>query len=801
MLWGLLSATLSNFSPMIKILFRNALRSLIKQMPYSFINILGMTIGLASVIILILWISIQVSFDKFHKDQDRLYKVGMIVRTPNREDNDATINAPAGPEYKLAFPAVEQMVRFDPRNESVKYNDRFTRVNIYYSDSTFFDMFSFDLAKGDKLTCLNSPTSIVLTENAAFKVFGKENPLGKVVLISGNPFVVTAIAKNPPVNTSMQFDCIAPLSIIIKHRHVGWDGGLTCHTYLKLIRGTSLPSLQKQILVYMDNAINKEWKQYGYAMLPYIQALADVHLNAEAENELDGKGNKTQVFIFSGIGLLILIIACFNFVNISTAVSFRRTKEVSVKKIFGSDRKHVILFFVTESAVAILISLVLAFLLVKLLIFPVSAFIGSSITLSGISTLGWLFTFGSLFLFCTIFASFYSSFYLSSSSPLALLSNINRGKRKQASRNILVTIQYTISIMLIICCVVIFCQMRFISKSDKGFNEKDVLIVNLNPKTSATRELIKNRFSNIPGVISVSVSGGGIPGVGFESNGYMPEGVEKPIMADAAYIDENFFSTMGISVIEGRNFRKPGTEGKKAIINQTFKKFLGWENPSGKKISRNGTDYEVIGVVKDFNTSTFHSKIEPLFISNISEMPSFDYINIKYLPANLPVILQSTESILKEIDPQSPYEYTFLEDAIAKAYSSEQKLYILFLVFAVIAIFISSLGLFGLATFSTQSRIKEISIRKINGATISDVFRKFNIELLKWILISFLIASPIGYFVMNKLWLSGFAYKMTITIWHLIFSGLFALAIGLITVSWASTKAAWINPALTLRTE
>ncbi len=306
-----------------------------------------MTIGLASVIILILWISIQTSFDNFHEDRDQLYKVGMIVRTPNREFNDATINAPAGPEYKRAFPAVVQMVRFDPRDESVMYNDRFTRLRIFYSDSTFFDMFSFGLAKGDKLTCLNSPTSIVLSENAAVKVFGKEDPLGKVVLISGNTFIVTAIAKDPPVNTSMQFDCIAPLSIIIKHRHVGWDGGLTCHTYLKLVKGTSPASLQKQILVYMDDAINKEWKKAGYAMLPYLQKLSDVHLNAQAENELDGKGNKTQVYIFTGIGLLILIIACFNFVNISTAISFRRTKEVSVKKIFGSDRNacHPVFYF------------------------------------------------------------------------------------------------------------------------------------------------------------------------------------------------------------------------------------------------------------------------------------------------------------------------------------------------------------------------------------------------------------------------------------------------------------------------
>ena len=786
---------------MIELLFRNGLRSLVKQMPYSFINILGLTIGLASVIILILWISIQTSYDRFHKDQDRLYKVGMIVRTPNRDYNDAKINAPAGPEYKRAFPVVEQMVRFDPRNESVMYGDRFTLLKIFYSDSTFFDMFSFDLARGDKLTCLNSPTSIVLSENAAVKIFGSEDPLGKVVLISGNTFVVTAIAKDPPVNTSMQFDCIASLKVIEKGRYISWEGGLTCFTYLKLAKGSNSLLLERLILEYMEDAINKKWRPDGYLMLPYLQKIGDIHHISEAENELGGKGNKTLIYIFSGIGLLILIIACFNFVNISTAISFRRTKEVSVKKIFGSDRKHVILFFVSESAVSIVISLLLAFLLAKLLIPLASSFTGNSITLSGISTLGWLFTFTSLFLFCTVFASFYSSFYLSSSNPLALLTSVNRGKRKQTSRNILVTIQYTISILLIISCVVIFCQMHFIRKSDMGFNKNNVLMVNLNSKISATYELIKNRFSSIPGVLSVSVSAGGIPGVEFTSNGYLPEGVEKPIMASATYIDENYFKTMEISITDGRNFRNPKTDRNKAIINQTFRKFLGWDNPVGKTISRNGITYEVIGVVKDFNTSTFHNRIEPLFISTVNENGRFERINLKYSPANLSGVLKNTESILKEIDPQSPFEYEFLDDTISNAYSSEQKLYLLFLVLSVIAVFISSLGLFGLATFATQSRIKEISIRKINGATIYDVFRKFNFELLKWILISFVIASPIGYYALNKLWLNNFAYKMTISIWHLVFSGLFALAVGLITVSWAATKAARTNPAQTLRTE
>jgi ABC-type transport system, involved in lipoprotein release, permease component len=783
---------------MIKILFRNGFRSLVKQIPYSFVNILGLTIGVASVLIIIIWISVETSFDKFHKDRDQLYRVGMIMKTPNKEINSAEINAPAGPEFKKEFPVVENMVRFELDEQSVIYNDKITKLQVIYTDSTFFDMFSFDLVAGNKQNCLNSPQGIVLTEKTVKRIFGSEDPLGKGILISGETFTVTAVAKDPPVNTNMQFECLAPLSVIARKMHIGWDGGLSCYTYLKLVKGTDPVALEKHILEYMEGAINKKYREFGYALNPYLQKIGDIHLYSEAEYELGDKGSLKQIFVFSGIGLLILLIACFNFVNISTALSFRRAKEVSIMKIFGSDKKYIILFFFIESAIAILVSLFLAFLLVKILLPLTSGLIGEILSLSALKPISWLLIYFSLFIFCTVFASFYSSFYLSSINPLALLSSVNSGKRKQFSRNILVTFQYSISIALIISCLVIYSQMQFVKKSDKGFNEKNILLVNLNSKTAATYELILNRLSSIPGVTSVSVSAGGEPGVGFFMNGYLPEGVEKPMLARAVYVDENYLKTMEISLIDGRDFRNIRSDGNKVIINQTFAKILGWNQSVGKSISRNGTKYEVIGVVKDFNTSSLYNKTEPIFISTVNEVGEFEKIVIKYLPSNLKDVLKSCESILKEINPDFPFDYEFLEDSMSASYSKDQKTNLLFLVLSVIAIFISSLGLFGLATFATQSRMKEISILKINGATISDVFRKFNLDLLKWILISFIIATPIGYYSMTK-WLTSFAYKTTISIWLLICSCLFTLAIGLLTVSWAANKAARTNPAETLR--
>ena len=787
---------------MIKLLIRNGFRSLVKQMPYSLVNILGLAIGVASALLIIIWISVETSYDKFHKDGDRLYRVGMIFKTPNMVLNAGGINAPAGPEFKREFPVVENMVRFDPQTISVIYNDRTTKLKVFYTDSTFFDMFSFGLVKGDKTSCLNSPTGIVLTEKSAIKVFGAENPLGKGILLNGKTFTVEAIAKDPPVNTNMQFECLVPLTVISSQSHIGWDGGMTCFTYLRLTKGSDPSQLEKQILQYMEVVINKEYRPLGYQMIPYLQKIGDIHLKSQADPkfELGEKGSSKKIILFSGIGLLILLIASFNFVNISTALSLKRAKEVSMKKIFGSDRMSIILFFVIESGIAIIISLLLAYLLVKALITSTASLSGEELSLTVIKPLTWLLIYCSLFIFCTVFASFYSSFYLSSISPLSLLSNVNRGKQKQISRNILVTFQYAISIALIISCLVIYSQMQYIRKSDKGFNEKNILLVNLTPRTATTYEMILSRFSSIPGVTSVSVSAGGEPGVSFTLNGYLPEGVEKPMLAHAVYVDENYLKTFGISLIEGRDFRNIRADSNKVIINQTFAKSIGWNIPIGKSISRNGVKYEVIGVVKDFNTSSMYDKTEPIFISTANEWGKFEQVVIKYLPLNLKDVLKACESILKEISPESPFEYEFLEDTMSDSYGKDQRLNILFLFLSVIAIFISSLGLFGLATFTTQSRIKEISIRKINGAATSDIFRKFNFDLLKWIIISFLIAGPVSYYAMNK-WLNSFAYKTNISIWLFVAAILFTLAVGLMTVSWAAGKASGTNPAETLRKE
>ncbi len=780
-------------------MLRNSLRFLLSRKLYSFINIAGLTIGITCVLLLALWVRIETSYDRSLRNYERIYRVGLVIKTPNREINSGSINAPAGPEFRENFPVVEQMVRFSEKVEPVEFNTKPGRLNVFYTDSTFFDIFSFRLLAGDIKTCLINPGSVVVTRSAVKRVFGIEDPVGKDLKMSGKLVTVTGVIDDPPVNSSLQFDCLAQLETLIKEAHVGWDGGLTCYTFLRLSEGADPVLLEKQILSYMDGVINNKYRSAGFSLTPYLQQIRKMHLDTSTEFDLGEKGSMTQVLIFSFVGLLILLIACFNFINMSTAFSFRRSREVSIRKIFGSDRKKIISSSLLESAVEIVISILVAFILLNLILSSVSGLISKPLSLSVISPAGWILMCITLLTFCTLFASFYSALYLSFASPLALLGSAETGKGRQSSRNILVTFQYTISTLLIFCSLVIYSQLNFIRTADKGFNEKNILVIGLSKKAASTYSVIKDRFSSIPGISSVSVIAGGLPGVGFTSNGYMPEGFDKPVISNAVYVDENYLKTMGISLVSGRDLTNSKADSNKVLINETFALLAGWSNPVGKTISRNGIRYEVIGEVKDFSTSTLHKKTEPIFITNVNEWGQFTDILVKYQAGKAQDVLQESEKIARDIDPQSTFEYKFLEDVIDNAYAPERRLNSLFLIFSVIAILISSLGLFGLATFTTRSRMKEISIRKINGATIPDILIKFNSELLRWIIIAYVVACPLGYFVMNR-WLANFAFRTTTGTGVFLISGILAAAVGILTVTSASLKAAATNPAETLRT-
>lgn len=786
---------------MIGSLIKNSYRAQVNQMPYSIINVLGLTAGITCVILILIWVMAETSFDTFHSDRDNLYRLNTISVSPNRENNMGMINAPAGPELAGRFPEIEQYVRYRPYEMTVKVGESFHLLEIGYTDPDFFNLLSFRLVSGNPLSVLEAPGNIVLTRSKASSMFGTEDPLGKIVAIQGENFVVAGVAEDPPYNSSIKFDALVPLESLLKRAmYIGWDGGLQCLTVMRLADGTDIPKLEQEIMDYLEDVINKRMRQNGFSTNPYFQKLEDMHLGSDTNFDFITNGNWKRVISFSLVGLLILFTACINFVNISTAVSMKRSKEVSVKKIFGSGRGGVVIGFIVESGMAIIASMLLSVLFVQSLLPYFNDLIGANLSYDLVSLPEWILIYLLLLVFCTFLASFYSAWYLSSIAPLAILRNEGTGRRRQFSRNLLVTFQFIVSISLIISCFVIYSQMRYIGDADMGFNSENVVVINLGEETAKNIESFRQQIQEIPGVVNASASAGGIPGRGFTSNGYRVQGLEQPILTNAVYIDPGYISTLKMDIKEGRDFRYGDGDKYSLLVNETFVKAAGWDEAVGKSVSRNGIDYEVIGVIRDFFTASLRNRIQPIVLARYNEWGSYNHLLVSIGSNDISAILERFESTWDQYEKDSPFNYQLLEEMVVSSYSSEKNLNILFLALAIMAILISCLGLFGLATFTTQTRKKEIGIRKVNGAMMINILSRFSFELLRWIVVAFVFAAPLSYLIMTG-WLENFAYRTTISAWLIILSGLIALIIGFAAISWSVFREASRNPVDTLRFE
>ncbi|MEZ5001159.1 MAG: ABC transporter permease [Bacteroidales bacterium] len=743
---------------MIGSLIKSSYRAQVNQMPYSIVNIVGLAAGITCVVLILLWVIAETSFDNFHRDPESLYRINNISKSPNRESDMGMINAPAGPELTARFPEILQFTRLRPYELTVRAGETFHNLNVCYTDPQIFDILSFKMVEGNPERALQAPGNIVLTSSAAAALFGDENPTGKIVNIQGDNFTVTGVAEDTPYESSIQFDALVPVESLLRKAHVGWDGGLQCLTIVRLAKGTDIPKLEKEIMDYLEDVINSRMRQHGFSVNPYLQKMRDIHLGSETNFDLVTTGNLKRVISFSLVGLLILFIACVNFVNISTAISMKRSKEVSVKKIFGSGRGGVIIGFVIESGIAIVASMVLSILLVQSLLPFFNDLLGARLSYNIVSVPQWILIYLLLLILCTFLASFYSAWYLSSIAPLNILRSEGTGVRRQLSRNLLVTFQFIVSIGLIASCLVIYSQMKYVRGADMGFGGENIVVINLGEETAKSIESFKQQILEIPGVLNASASAGGIPGRGFTSNGYWLQGLEQPILTNAVYIDPDYISTMRMEIKEGRDFRYGEGDKYSLLVNETFLEAAGWDDALGKTVSRNGIDYEVVGVLRNFFTASLRNRIQPIILARYNEWGAYDYLNVSIKSDDISGMLDRFELTWNSFEKDSPFNYRLLDDMLAESYTSEKSLNILLLVLAFIAIFISSLGLFGLATFTTQARTKEIGIRKSNGAQLADILARFYFEMLRWIGVAFLIAAPVSWLVMSS-WLENFAYR------------------------------------------
>jgi len=785
----------------IKIFFRNLFRNPV----FSLINILSLTIGIACSILIILYVKYELSFDNFHQHKSQVYRVAMRMKTQENEDVTANTTAAVGPTMVQDFAGIEKTVRLrSPQNGFFNIGEKKSyETGIIYADSTFFEVFSFKLLTGDPKDVLTRPYSLVISEETAKKIFGEKNPVGQSVKLNNKEdLIITGVVAKPPSNSHIQFSNLISFTSLYEDSrlHMDWDGGWQYCTYIKLMEQYPIVDLKSKMDDFMYKYINKKYEQYGASLNPVFQPLKSIYLHSNLSGEIGPVGNPSNIYIFSSISIFILIIACINFMNLTTALSTRRAKEVGIRKVTGARRFILIRQFLTESILLSSIGLIIALIIIEIILPYFNNLISKDLHIYQLSNWQIIIGFPLIIFFVGILAGSYPAGYLSAFKPTQIIQGIlTTGKGKSNIRNILVLLQFIISIALIICTSSIYNQLNYIKKKDLGFDNNHIILLPLvGDEAKEKFEIILTELKALPDIINTSVSSD-YPGHGFTSNGYIPEGYEKPVMINVIDVDYDFLNTMGLEISEGRNFsRKYVTDRNAYLVNETFVKKMNWKEPLGKKISRGG-DHEVIGVVEDFHFATLHEEIAPL-IFTMKPYLGFDYIIVKIRKEGITSTIKSIEKKWQAITPYEPFDYFFLDDEFRKVYRHELQFGKLLFYFTILAIGIACMGLFGLASFITEQRTKEVGIRKAMGATSISVVTLFSKDFTRWVLISNLFAWPAAFYFLNK-WLQNFAYRIQFPFWIFIVTSVVALLIAFLTVSYKSFRVANINPAESLRHE
>lgn len=781
-------------------------RNLMRNKVFSFINIFGLSLGMALSILMLTYVYSQFTFDDFYKDKDYIYltKVKMEVKGQN-DQITAVATSGIGPSLLDEMPEVENMTRVSyPENKNLSYKNRnYVLENATYVDSGFFNVFSLKLITGDKKKVLSAPNQIVLTENQAKKIFGNQNPLGKILLLNHQyPFTVTGIVQDVPDNSHLQFEALMSFSSLEKmpDTYLGWNGGWSYFTYIKLNKAASVSALNAKMKDFTYKHINYLYNDVGANISLSFEPLKNIHLKSEISDDFETAGNLKTIYILLGVALLILVIALINYVNLSTARSMKRAKEVGVRKVLGANRKRIIKQFMGEALVISILSLLIALILVELFQPEFNSLLQTKLDL--FSSHNTILLLGAMFIvfLISVLAGGFPAFYISGFRPARILRGGFSGTTGSANiRKALVFIQFFISAGLIVVTISAFKQISYLQNKSLGFDKEQVLTINLNSENARKKvEILKNELLKLPEVKATSVSSNAV-GIGLSGNGYIPEGYETSIMINVLEIDADFLPLMGIKLVSGRNFNENSKKDKNSyIINQALADKLNWKNPVGKYIERDGK-HKIIGVVKDFHFRALNAEIDPLIITNNPDS-DFYVLSVKLLPGNFNYSLQKLQNIWKQVVANEIFDYHFLDEMIEHNYLKEKTQGRAFLYFSIVSIVIASLGLFGLSIFNAEQKIKEISIRKIYGAKVKRLVYMQSLYILKTVIWANLAVYPIIWYLLDK-WLQGYAYHITQSLFVYLFGLLISLTIVLLTTIYISIKAANTNPAIALKYE
>lgn len=810
---------------MFKNYLKIALRNLLKHKGYSLINILGLSIGITCTMLIMFWVQDEISYDTFHQNADTIYRI--ISYQDHHQEKAAGTPAPLGPALQNELPEVGSFTRIAspfPRLVVKAGDKKFYETRFVFADPSLFDIFTFPFKLGDPKSALKNLQNIVISERMSVKYFGKENPIGKSLMLEGlYEVIVSGVFYDCPQNSHIQFDFLSSFQNIIEEKILGVEwGDFNFNTYV-MLRGPVAKGQVDQKITQVACAhncpqvLNKK-RKFG------LQPMKDVHLDADTEPSgievMSELGDQTHVIVFSLLAFLILCIACINFMNLSTARSAKRSKEVGMRKTLGATRFQLIQQFMGESFLMTVIAFILAIMAMGLL-FPVFNTVTGKELGFGIGHISSILAVFVLTLLTGFIAGLYPAFYMSAFQPLVIM---KQGLLKAAGssqramgpsnhsifRKGLVVSQFCISITLIIGTLIIYHQLQYIKNRDLGFETDHILLVPIRENFAAQFDRIKTRLlqdSNISAVSAqewLQIRGprntGGLA-FDWEENA----GKDHNFMISHTRVDYDFIPTMGIRMVEGRNFSKEYTsDGDMAfVLNEEAIKMLGMKSPVGKKFRLHGKVGKIVGVMKNTYFSSLHRKIEPQVyhvLTNIRDSQTYGAMFVKLQGANISQGLSSIKKIWKEENPNSPFEFQFLNEAIDQRYKTDQRTGQLFTYFAALAIFVSCLGLLGLASFMAEQRTREIGIRKVLGATIPGIVSLLSKEFIAWVLIANLISWPVAYYLMNQ-WLEGFAYRIVISGWPFLISGFLALVITMLIVGYQAIKAARVNPVVSLKYE
>jgi len=779
---------------MFKVDLKATLRNLRRYKIYSLINISGLALGLACAILIFVWVQDELSYDRFHENIDDLYIVAFT--TEDKQFHSDYHPSPLAEFLEDEYPEIIHATHISNIGLKLAHNENSLRSSGKFVHPCFFEMFTFPIISGDSEDPFSNPMSIVITEKLATILFGEENPIGKSVnLEDRHDYMVSAVIKDVPSNSGIQFDYLLSAEV---NPSMGFNWEMKCvPTYVQLQKGISHEAVSSRIVdVYNDH------NPGCYKNNLYLQPLKDRHLHA-----LGGGGRITYVYVFSAMALVILLIACINFMNLSTARSEKRFREIGIKKVVGSSRLTLIMQFLGESILLALLALIFAVIIAELLFPSINNLLGKqlSLNLTG-ATIPILL---GITILTGIIAGSYPAFYLSSLKPVNVLKNQLQfrgpGKSRLSPRKLLVVIQFSLSIFFIVCAVVIHNQLEYIKNKDLGFDKEHVVLFNLQGEMPAYTSTLKSELLNNPNIESVTIAANELFRWG-SSSGIDWEGKQTDKVFDVGYnwVDYGYLKTFKLELKEGRFFSEEfSTDPSEAIVvNEAAIEIMGLEDPIGKKVIRMpGSTYEdtrtIIGVVKDFHTESLHGDIRPFMLMLTS---SSSYMCIRIKPENIPATLGFIQGKVREFVPSDPFEYRFLDDDFDALYRAEQVTGKLTIYVTILAIFVSCLGLTGLAMFTAERRTREIGIRKVLGSSASSIVLLLSKEFARWVLLANLIAWPLAYLVMKR-WLENFAYSVNLSWQVFLFSGLAALAIALITVIFQSARAALANPVESLRQE